>query len=102
MLSPDDSSTSPSLLSTVPIFILRDLPDNKQPDFFELLRLGEAIMMSNVSITSKMYVDVGNKGRCPRQPYSPEAADTIAGWIKSVIQISSPTSTAKDCGLHQS
>ncbi|CAB4485715.1 unnamed protein product [Rhizophagus irregularis] len=59
-------------------------------------------MMSNVSITSKMYVDVGNKGRCPRQPYSPEAADTIAGWIKSVIQISSPTSTAKDCGLHQS
>ncbi|CAB5353361.1 unnamed protein product [Rhizophagus irregularis] len=59
-------------------------------------------MMSNVSITSKMYVDVGNKGRCPRQPYSPEAADTIAGWIKSVIQISSPTSNAKDCGLHQS
>lgn len=43
----------------------------------------------------------GNKGRCPRQPYSPEATDTIAGWIKSVIQISSPTSTAKDCGLYQ-
>ncbi|PKY60635.1 hypothetical protein RhiirA4_484558 [Rhizophagus irregularis] len=30
------------------------------------------------------------------KPYSPAAIDSIAGWIKSVIQISSSASTAKD------
>ncbi|CAB4407168.1 unnamed protein product [Rhizophagus irregularis] len=36
-----------------------------------------------------------------KQPYSLAAVDTIAGWIKSVIQISSPASTAKMFALRQ-
>jgi hypothetical protein len=31
-----------------------------------------------------------------REPYAPAASDTIANWIKSIIQKSSPTSSAKD------
>ena len=31
-----------------------------------------------------------------RDPHSPAATDTIAGWIKSVIKLSSPDSSAKD------
>ena len=31
-----------------------------------------------------------------RDPHTPAATDTIAGWIKSIIHLSSPTSSAKD------
>ena len=31
-----------------------------------------------------------------RDPHTPAATDTIAGWIKSIIRLSSPTSSAKD------
>ncbi|RGB41197.1 hypothetical protein C1646_663220 [Rhizophagus diaphanus] len=31
-----------------------------------------------------------------KEPHSPASVDTIAGWIKSILKISSPGSTAKD------
>src|SRR6266496_2449215 len=35
-----------------------------------------------------------------KPPYTPAASDTIAGWIKSIIKLSSPNSTAKDMRVH--